>query len=114
MAVIQEAESRPSLPFAAEEMEEIRPCQIGMALRAARLASRRSIDEMAEQTCIRACYIEAMESGQLGSFAAPLYAIGFARNYARALGLDPAWAEQAMRDYAAATATSWRRSGWLS
>lgn len=104
----------PALPFAQEELARVRPCPIGTALRAARIGSRLSIEAVAQRTRIRAFYIEAIETGKLDGFAAPVYAIGFARNYARALGLDPAWAEQGMRDYIAAGSTTWRRSGWVS
>lgn len=108
---VQEAEV---LPFAAGELRRITRCPAGEMLRAARLASQLSVEAVVKLTRIRHCYIEALETGQLGEFVAPIYAIGFARNYARAVGLDPERIEREMRAYIAQAQTSWRRSGWLS
>lgn len=111
MVDTEEALVRPPLPFAAGELAEIRPCQIGTVLQTARLAARLSIEAVVGQTRIRGSYIEAIETGKLDSFAAPIYAIGFARNYASAVGLDPVWAANEMRLYVDAASPSWRRSG---
>lgn len=102
------------LPFAVGDLRRVRPCAAGQLLQTARLAARLSIEAVGAMTRIRPCYLEALEAGQLDGFAAPIYAIGFARNYARAVGLDPERIEQEMRAYIAGTSTAWRRSGWLS
>ncbi len=107
------AESPPVLPFAPEQFLEVRQCAIGAALRAARLASNLTVQAVSERTCIRTVYIEALEEGRLEQFTAPLYAVGFASNYAREIGLDPEWAAQEMRAYIGAAPKAWRRSGWL-
>lgn len=103
----------PVLPFAPEQFLEVRQCSVGVALRAARLAANLSIEAVAHRTRIRAVYLEALEEGRLDQFTAPLYAVGFASNYARAIGLDAEWAAQAMRKFIAETPKTWRRSGWL-
>lgn len=102
------------LPFAVGELRRVKPCPAGELLRTARLAAQLSIEAVGAMTRIRPCYLEALEAGQLDGFTAPIYAIGFARNYARAVGLDPERMEQEMRAYIAGTSTAWRRSGWLS
>lgn len=111
MAGTDEDFARPSLPFAPGELAEIKSCRVGTVLQTARLAARLSIDAVVGRTRIRSSYIEAIETGQLDRFAAPIYAIGFARSYASAVGLDPAWAANEMRQYVDAASPSWRRSG---
>ncbi|WP_374139230.1 MULTISPECIES: helix-turn-helix domain-containing protein [unclassified Sphingomonas] len=103
----------PVLPFAPEQFQEIRHCALGVKLRAARLAANLSIEAVSERTRIRAVYLSALEEGRLDQFTAPLYAVGFASSYARAIGLDAEWAAQAMRQFIADTPNSWRRSGWV-
>jgi cytoskeletal protein RodZ len=113
--VIDEEESGlvPVLPFAPEQFLETKSCAIGLALRSARLSSNLSVQAIADRTRIRSVYIDALEAGRLDQFTAPIYAVGFASSYARALGLDPEWAAQAMRDYIGNAPKAWRRSGWV-
>jgi cytoskeletal protein RodZ len=47
-----------------------------------------TIQQAAAATRIRAEYLLALESDETGSFAAPVYAKGYLRTYARYLGLD--------------------------
>jgi cytoskeleton protein RodZ len=63
---------------------------IGGALRSAREAQGKSIDEAAVATRIRSSYLEALEQDQFGELGGNVYAKGFLRSYARYLGLDPA------------------------
>ncbi|MBX9730724.1 MAG: helix-turn-helix domain-containing protein [Sphingomonas sp.] len=98
-------------PAAPQQAEPLKPYLIGAAFQAARVASSLSIETFVERTRIRALYIEALETGALERFAAPIYAIGFTRSYARALGLDPVWAESEMRHHVAAGTRAWRRPG---
>lgn len=48
-----------------------------------------TIEQAAAATRIRAHYLTALESGELERLAAPVYAKGHLRTYARYLGLDP-------------------------
>ena len=48
-----------------------------------------TIEQAATATRIRAHYLSALESDELGRLAAPVYAKGHLRTYARFLGLDP-------------------------
>jgi transcriptional regulator with XRE-family HTH domain len=63
---------------------------IGEALRSAREAQGRSLDEAAVATRIKASYLEALEREQFGELGGSVYAKGFLRSYAGYLGIDPA------------------------
>lgn len=57
--------------------------------RAAREAQGLTIHQVAEVTKLRTDHVRALEAGDYGVFAAPVYVRGFARTYARLLHLDP-------------------------
>ena len=61
---------------------------IGDQLRQAREAQGLSIAEVVEQTKLMTDQIHALEAGDWGAFAAPVYMRGFVRNYAGLLKLD--------------------------
>lgn len=61
---------------------------IGERLRNAREARRITLDDAAQQTRIRVAYLQALEDEEFGKLPAPIYAKGFLRAYAAALGLD--------------------------
>lgn len=63
----------------------------GEMLRNARTTGRRKreIPTIAKQLCIREEFLEALENGQYEVIPEPVYILGFARNYAMELGLDP-------------------------
>ena len=63
---------------------------IGEALRSAREAQGRSLDEAAVATRIRSSYLQALEDEQFGELGGSVYAKGFLRSYAGYLGVDPA------------------------
>jgi cytoskeletal protein RodZ len=63
---------------------------IGEALRSAREAQGRSLDEAAAATRIGPSYLEALEREEFGELGGSVYAKGFLRSYAGYLGLDPA------------------------
>ncbi|HEY2960001.1 MAG TPA: RodZ domain-containing protein [Actinomycetota bacterium] len=63
---------------------------IGEALRSARTAQGRSIQEAAAATHIRSSYLEALEAERFEDLGGHVYAKGFLRSYAAWLGLDPA------------------------
>ena len=60
-------------------------------LRSARTTGRRKreIQTISKQLCIREEFLEALESGNYNLIPEPVYILGFARNYAIELGLDP-------------------------
>lgn len=60
----------------------------GERLRAAREEAGLSRGDVAVRTKIAERHLLAIEEGRFGDLAAPAYAVGFARTYARALGLD--------------------------
>ena len=63
---------------------------IGEALRSAREAQGKSLDDAAVATRIKASYLEALEREQFGELGGSVYAKGFLRSYAGYLGVDPA------------------------
>ena len=62
---------------------------IGDALRDARQAQDRSLQDAAQSLRVRADYVQALEDEEFGVFGADTYARGHLRNYASLLGLDP-------------------------
>ncbi|MDW2958678.1 MAG: DUF4115 domain-containing protein [Alphaproteobacteria bacterium] len=63
----------------------------GEMLRNARTTGRRKreIPTISKQLCIREEFLEALESGDYSVIPEPVYILGFARNYALELGLNP-------------------------
>ncbi len=64
------------------------PERLGEWLRQARLRRGQTLDDIERTTRIGRVYLEALEAEQYDVLPAPAYVRGFARNYARALGLD--------------------------
>lgn len=60
---------------------------IGERLRSARRSVDLGLEAIAEQTRIRAAFLESLEQERF-DFLAPVYVRGFLRAYARAVGLD--------------------------
>jgi cytoskeleton protein RodZ len=63
---------------------------IGEALRSAREAQGKSVEDAAAATRIRPSYLEALEREQFEQLGGNVYAKGFLRSYAKFLGIDPA------------------------
>ncbi len=63
----------------------------GEMLRNARTTGRRKreIPTISKQLCIREEFLEALENGDYKVIPEPVYILGFARNYAMELGLNP-------------------------
>jgi len=63
----------------------------GEMLRNARTTGRRKreIPTIAKQLCIREEFLQALEDGDYSLIPEPVYILGFARNYAMELGLNP-------------------------
>ena len=60
----------------------------GQRLRAAREAAGMTLDEVATTTRIPTRHLESLENSDFERLPAPTYTIGFAKNYAQAVGLD--------------------------
>jgi len=63
---------------------------IGEALRSAREAQGKSVEDAAAATRIRSSYLEALEQERFEQLGGNVYAKGFLRSYANFLGVDPA------------------------
>jgi cytoskeleton protein RodZ len=63
---------------------------IGEALRSAREAQGKSVEDAAAATRIRSSYLEALEQEHFEQLGGNVYAKGFLRSYAKFLGVDPA------------------------
>lgn len=74
-----------STDIKSEETQE----SVGKILKQARLEHKvKDLNVIAEDLCIKAYFLEALEQGDFGSFASSCYATGFLKNYATFLGLD--------------------------
>lgn len=73
-------EAEPELPLDAAT-------SVGMRLRAARNAAGLSLEDVARSSRIGVAILGAIESDDLSSLGAPIYARGYLRAYARAVGL---------------------------
>lgn len=72
---------------------------LGDTLRSAREERRISMDQAVHETNISRTYLEALESEDFTAFPAEAYLIGFLRNYAEFLGIDPDKAVGRFRNY---------------
>lgn len=70
------------------EMASAKPASVGQRLRAAREAAGLSLPEVAVRTRVTQRFLEAIETGRLEELPSSTYAVGFAKAYARAVGLD--------------------------
>ncbi len=59
----------------------------GALLQQARAAIGASLIDVSRHTRITVCHLEAIERGDYAGFHARIYAVGFARSYARFVGL---------------------------
>ncbi|MEO6041933.1 MAG: RodZ domain-containing protein [Croceibacterium sp.] len=74
------------------------PPGIGEQLRAAREGRGLTIEQVAAETRIPQRQLVAIEAGDFAALPGRTYAIGFARTYARVVGLDPEAAAVAVRN----------------
>ena len=70
--------------------EEGLPVSVGERLRVAREAAGLTLEDIATSTRIPTRHLESLETGDFSRLPAPTYTIGFAKNYAAAVGLDRA------------------------
>jgi transcriptional regulator with XRE-family HTH domain len=87
------------------ESSAAQAARLGEALRDARVARGLSLEDLAASLRIRRAHLAALEAGRVGDLPAQVYAVGFVRAYARALGLDEEEAVRRWREAAGATAT---------
>jgi cytoskeletal protein RodZ len=80
------------------------PRSVGSQLRAAREGQGLSIADVAARTRVTQRFLEAIEQDRLDLLPSPAYASGFARAYARAVGLDQVQIGREVRDRLAAGA----------
>ena len=71
-----------------EQQLEAEPSPVGERLRAAREEKKLSLEDVAAQTRIPLRHLASIETGDWENLPAPTYTIGFAKNYAAAVGLD--------------------------
>jgi cytoskeletal protein RodZ len=84
-------QEEPQEQAQAEASQDIRPAllaEIGQRLRQAREQRGLNTAEIARELKLRAAYLTAMENGEWSALPGYVYGIGFARQYARYLGLD--------------------------
>lgn len=61
---------------------------VGVALQYARIASNLSIEDLAARTRVSTRFLHALERDDFSVFAGRIYIMGFARAYAKVVGLD--------------------------
>ena len=71
-----------------DETESAEVVTAGQRLREAREAQKLSIEDLAAQTRLPTRHLASLEAGEWDKLPAPTYSIGFAKNYAAAVGLD--------------------------
>ncbi|MEO7503692.1 MAG: RodZ domain-containing protein [Sphingomicrobium sp.] len=70
---------------------------VGQRLRAAREAQGLTVEEIAATTRIPTRHLESLEASDWAALPAPTYSMGFAKNYAAAVGLDKAEIAEQLR-----------------
>ncbi|MBO5038422.1 MAG: DUF4115 domain-containing protein [Alphaproteobacteria bacterium] len=79
-----------------QNIEEIDIDDIGTILKSSRLKSKKSLEEISSELCIRKIYLTALEESNYEVLPPIPYGIGYVRTYARYLGLSP---ERAVKLY---------------
>ena len=70
----------------------------GVVLRRAREAGGYTLRDIAVATRISERFLAAIEASEFASFRAPLYAIGFAKTFARHVGVSECWVADVVRE----------------
>ena len=70
---------------------------VGAALLCARVASNLSIEDLAARTKVSTRYLRALECDDFSAFVSRVYLMGFAKAYAKAVGLDSEGVASALR-----------------
>lgn len=71
---------------------------IGTILKSSRLKSKKSMEEISSELCIRKIYLTALEEGDYETLPPIPYGVGYVRTYARYLGLNPDRAVKLYKD----------------
>ena len=79
-------------------VEDQQALTAGQRLRAAREAAGMTLEEVATRTRIPTRHLESLENSDFERLPAPTYSIGFAKNYAAAVGLDRREIAEQLRD----------------
>lgn len=74
------------------------PERVGDQLRAARIKAGLDLSDVATRTRVPLRHLTALETGDYDAMPAPTYSIGFAKSFARAVGLDETAIAQKLRD----------------
>ncbi len=80
------------------DLMETGSASIGDRLRVAREGKRLELSHISAETRIPIRHLEAIETGNFDTLPSRTYAIGFAKNYARAVGMDVEEAAQEVRE----------------
>jgi len=72
---------------------------IGQALRALREAKGLSLQDIAQVTCIRRAYLQALEQMDIDQLPTGPFAVGYVRAYAQVLGVSPQLAVAKFREH---------------
>jgi cytoskeleton protein RodZ len=83
--------------ISAEAAHSVAYAGVGARLRAAREARRLELTHIASETRIPLRHLEVIEAGDFAALPSRAYAIGFARTFAKAVGLDDAAITDAVR-----------------
>lgn len=81
-----------------DETVEVTALTVGQRLREAREARKLSVEEIAASTRIPTRHLLALENSEWDKLPAATYSIGFAKNYAGAVGLDRTEIGDALRE----------------
>jgi cytoskeletal protein RodZ len=73
---------------------------IGQALRALRETKHLTLQDIADITCVRRAYLQAVEEMNIDLLPSRPFAVGYVRAYAEALGVDARLAVMKFREYA--------------
>ncbi len=84
------------------EETEINVEDVGTILKSGRLKSKKSLEDISSELCIRKIYLTALEEGDYETLPPIPYGVGYVRTYARYLGLSP---ERVVKLYKAAFQT---------
>jgi cytoskeletal protein RodZ len=101
------------LPFAHSEIAQVERGRLGPALRAAREGRRMRLEDVQAETRIGLKYLAAIEESRFDEFSSHIYARGFVRAYARAVGIGEQWAVDTLRAELGERPVGWRRTGWV-
>lgn len=90
-------QQHPVLPFAPGDWRIEPRGSVGSALAEARRRRAMSIEEVAAQTRVPVRYLCAIEDERFEVIPGRVYTMGFAKSFARSVGLCESWVAEALR-----------------